>query len=245
MVLAPLASAAGSGYNLSFSVGSSSGVQANVDLVSLTTSVSGSSQVAVSAQVAGQIVTNSADYFYYFYFGGTGAANSSAYYYLSDNATAGLFYSFVGGSYAAGNNPYTLSGGGSTITFDVNQSEVGSAGAFTANAEAVSLTGSGTGGSVTWLGSQNPNGGGGTCITVNDCTSLATAVNNAIAIWVYATVAIIVVVVVIVVVILVVVMRKKKTPPPMMAQPPYYAPGAAPMSPPGGTMPPPPPPPPQ
>jgi hypothetical protein len=239
MVLAPWASASGSGYSLNFT-SSSNAADANVNLVSLSTSPTGS-QVTVTAQVSGQIIDNNANYIYDFFFGGTLESNASAYILLTNNTTYADYYSTYGGGFAFGTLPFTLGNGGSSITVAINQSAVGPSSGFSANAEAV--YGTESSGSVSLLGSAYPNGGESGSCTQSVCTT-TTAASNALSTLEYAGIGILIVLVVVVILVVVLVMRKKKTPPaaPMMGQPQYY-PSGMPPAPPAGTAPPPPPPP--
>lgn len=241
ILAAPLASASGSGYDLSFSASAGS-ASPNVALTSLTTSASGSS-VTVTAQVSGQFVTNSDLYYYYFYFGGAAASNSSAYLDLSNNSTDLTLISTIGG-YNLAYVPYSLGSGGSVLTFEVTQANVGPASSFTANAEALYTSSTGTV-SISWLGSNFLGGGGsGTC-TATSCTGTSTTTNSGPSALEYGAVALVVIIIVVVAVVVLVTRRKKS--------PPAMAPSGSPMPPPppagmtpqgpAGQMPPPPPPP--
>jgi hypothetical protein len=135
--------------------------------------------------------------------------------------------------------PYTVGDAGSSLTFQINQSDVGPASSFSLNAYAVN---GGTGGLAgsSWIGSNYAGFPGGV---------IANAVNTAIWIYVGVLVGVLVIVLVLVVVIVLVVRRKK---PPTQSYPPAYAPSDPSQGTPAGwahtphppTPPPPPPPPP-
>lgn len=235
VVLVPLASASGTGYNLSFSQGAS-GVNGAVDLVGLTTSDNGAT-VLVTLTVSGQVSLSSSSDFYFFYSGGSSSSSATAYVEFDGNVT-GLWFSSAAGSYGYGNVAGTITNSGSSLQFQLNKTSLPTSGSFTANAEAYS--GSSGSGSASWIGSDFVNGGGsGTCLNAN-CTSAT--LGTALAWWVLAAIlmVVVIVVIVVVVVVLVVVSRRKRQQPPMM--PPMASPPSAPA---GGTAPPPPPPPPQ
>ncbi|MCI4320385.1 MAG: hypothetical protein L3J87_04270 [Thermoplasmata archaeon] len=227
LLTAPAALASGSGYNLSFSQSSNGSVNSAVDLVSLSSSTSGSAQLSISFTVAGSVGTTNAYDTYYVYFGGNSASSATGYFLLSDNATAGILESAGSGSFGYGAAPFTVSGGGSTLSFLVNTSAVGASSGFSLNAIATSSSPSGT--SDSYLGSDY--NGGGTCNAAG-CISAPAVVNNIFSGLILIAVISLVAIVVIVVVVVIVVTRKKRMPPPMGWT-------AAP----GQQMPPPPPPP--
>lgn len=242
MAVAPSAAAGGTGYNLSYSHAAGSSSNSAVDLVALSTNDPGGLTVSVSFTVSGTLNLASENYVYELFFGGSAESNATDWVIFTNNSTAGETFGSTGNGGGFAYVPYTLSGGGSTLSFAINKSAVGPSSSFSANAYAAAGLLSSGSFTYSWLGSDYlglGGGGGGTCtgVTPSSCTS--TAVSNAIAWWIYGAIATLIVVVVIVVIVVVVVMRKKKSPPP----PPMMAPPPAPM---GGTAPmPPPPPPPQ
>jgi hypothetical protein len=228
VVSAPVASAAGSGYSLTFTHGSGQSADGATDLVSLTTTDPGGVQITVTIQVSGTINVVSSHYAYTVYFGGSGSAASNAATAVFSNDTLGTWIS-SGGSAGFGQMAYSIGSGGSALTFSMNKSEVGPASSFTANAFAASDSSN----SASWIGSDytSTGGGGGSNCGLSACTTPA---STAISWLVYAAIGFIVVIVVIVAVVLLVVMRRKK--PPVM----QTMPGQPPMM--MGSPPPPPPP---
>ena len=234
IALVPIASASGSGYNLSFS--SSGGTFAGaVNLVGLTTSQSGAT-IVTTLTVSGQIDLSSSSTFYFVYYGGSTASNATTYAEFYGSATGSWFSSAGGGAY--GGVTATVTNSGSSMQFALNTTSMPAASGFTVNAEA--YQGSASAGSVSLLGSSNPNGLGGSC-NGTSCTS-TTAASTAVAWWLYAVLGVVVVIIIVVIVVVLVVMRRKRTPPaqPMMGQPMA---GQPPMAPGGPGAPPPPAPP--
>jgi hypothetical protein len=239
--------ASGTGYNLSFSQ-AEIGSFPDVALTALSTSnpsssaLGGSANVTVSFTVAGQFQSYSSqdDYLYWIYFGGDTDTNATAWVGFDNNNTSASWYSGSSGGYAYGTLLYTISGGGSTVTFSIATSVVGPSSSFSATAYAV--YGSGTSGGYTWLGSDQSsvpgggNGGGGSC-TSTGCTA-STAAGFVLGGLLLAALIGVIVVVVIIVVVVVLVMRGRKA---SAQAPPPNPPGWMPPSPPGMAPPPPPP----
>ena len=212
----------------------------------MTSSYSGGPNLTASFSVAGTVNLASDFYGYWVYFGGTSSSNASSIVEFSNNTTAGFWYAYSTSSYAFGAEAFVLSNGGSTLTFQINITDVGSSTNFAVDAYAWYETSSAI--SYSWLGTDYNNlggGGGGVSCGVNGCTTSGGASNAFGGFVLYAVIGIVVVVVVIVVVVLLV-MRKRPpagAPPPMqpgwMPPPP---PGAPPLPPQYQPMPPPPPP---
>jgi hypothetical protein len=248
VALSGLASASGSGYNLSFTQ-SANGSNANSDLIAVSSSYSSGPNLSAQFTVAGTVVTNSEDYIYEVWFGGSSDSNATAYTLFSNNTTSGYYFGETSNAGSFGQLPFTLSNGGATLSFSIATDLLPPSSSFTLNA--VAIYGTETSYSYSWLGSDygptgNGGGGSGTC-TATSCTTTP-AGSSGVGSWTYIIVGVIVVVVV-VALVLVLVMRKKKgtPPPPGMGQPGQPAWGAPP--PPGGggsqtwQNPPPPPPP--
>lgn len=239
VLLLPAAQAAGSGYNLTFTRSAGTVSDPAVDLVAVSSADSGGSRITVSFTVSGHLRLDSSSYGYFVFFGGSSASNASSEVEFSNNSSFGNEISSTGFSPMS----YTLSGGGSSLTFKINKTDVGSAGGFRLNAFAWAGS-SGSYSSVSYLGSDYS--GGGSC-TQAGCVN--SAVTSALNTFVLIGIIVLVVVVVVVVLVVVLVVRSRKRPPPMM-QPgqTYPAPPGQPWTPgpPGGgpPMPPPPPPPP-
>jgi hypothetical protein len=77
LLLAPLAGASGSGYNLSYSRAPGSTSSSAIDLVSVTSSDSGGPNLTIAFTVAGTPDVSSDSYSYSVWFGGAAASNSS------------------------------------------------------------------------------------------------------------------------------------------------------------------------
>jgi hypothetical protein len=226
LLLVPLAAGSGSGYSLSYTR-AASGTNANVDLVSLSTSVYGSTQISVTFQVSGSIDLSSSTVEYWAFFGGGGESNATAYVWFSNSLTNGTYVSAASNAYGYGPEPFTLGNGGSSLTFYINQSAVGPASSFSANAWAVS--GNSVSGTWSWIGTDYQGGGTATCAGAT-CTSTSTqsSTSSTVPAWEWIAIGLVVIVVIAVVVVVVVVLPKRRAPPP--AQPPMAA---------GGMMPPP------
>jgi len=215
LALSGLASAAGSGYNQSFSQ-SANGSNVNSDLTSVSTNDPGGLNLTTSFTVAGQVILNSDTYIYEIWYGGSSASNATAYAFFSNNTTAGFYAGYGSNAGSFGYLPFTVSGGGSTLTFSIAKTILPPASSFTLNA--VAVYGSTGSYSYSWLG-NNFNGlgggGGGTC-TGSSCTvtSSSSSFN-----WLIVIIPVIVIVVVVVVVLVLLMRKKRPTQPAMMGQP--------------------------
>jgi len=247
VALSGLASASGSGYNLSFTQ-SANGSNPNSDLVAVSSSYSSGPNLSAQFTVAGTVVTTSDDYVYEVWFGGSAAGNATAYAIFENNTTSGYYFGETSNAGSFGVLGFALSNGGATLSFSIATDLLPPSSSFTLNA--VAIYGTETSYSYSWLGSDygptgNGGGGSGTC-TATSCTSTP-AGSSGSGSWTYIIIGVVVVVVV-VALVLVLVMRKKKgtPPPPPMGQPGQPAWGAPP-PPAGGPQtwqnPPPPPPP--
>jgi hypothetical protein len=228
----PLAAAGGSGYTLSYTRAAGETTNANVNLISLSTSVGSDATVSVTFQVSGTLVLDSTSYFYWVFFGGGAASNATAYAYFTNSQINGTYLSANAGSYGYGPLPFTLGSGGSSLTFSINQSAVGPSSTFSANAWAVQ--GSEQSGTYSWIGTDYQ-GGSGSC-TGSSCSSSSTGTSSSSALSGAALFGLIggivvVIIVVALVVVLVVLPRRKsppQSPPPMGAGAPPPAPPLAP-----------------
>lgn len=228
LVLSGSVAASGSGYNQSFSQ-AASGSNANADMTAVSTNDPGGANVSVQFTVAGQVILNSDTYVYEVWFGGSTAGNATAYGIFSNNSTNGFYLGYGSNSGSYGNLPYTLSGGGSTLSFSIAKAILPPSSSFTLNAVAVYVSGSSY--SYSWLGSDYGLGGGGSgSCTGNSCTLTPAA--SAFNYWI-VIIPVIVIVVVVVVVLMLVMRKKKGTPPPPMGQPGQPAWGAQPPAAPG------------
>jgi Human adenovirus early E3A glycoprotein len=234
MLLTPLASGSGSGYNLSFTQTSGHASNSAVDLISLSSSDGGGLTISVTLQVSGTLNLASSHFVYIVYFGGQTQGSAVGYATVSNGTSAWLSSASGGGGF--GFFSYTLGSGGSSLTFPMNKTDVGASSSFSMNAYAVyaPTTGSSNGATFSWLGTDytgTGGGGGGTCSgNLSTCTQV---VNNALtlATWIVISV-VLLFVVIIVVVVLVVVMRRRRTPPPMMMGQPPQSQGMPPAPPP-------------
>jgi hypothetical protein len=243
MLLGGLASASGSGYNLSFSQ-TPSNADSSVGLSSLSSSYSSGLYMNASFTVAGKLDLTSDFYEYWVYFGGIYSTNETAVVSFTNNTTFAFWEASSGTGGGFGYLPFTVVNSGSTIDFEINISSVGSSTSFALDAYA--LYDGPSGASYSWLGSGFGGGGSGSC-TATSCNVAAPAGALLGGLFLFALIGVVIVVVVIVVVV-VLVMRKR---PPAAAPPPNAPPGwmppplapGVPPPPPGAPMPPPPPPP--
>lgn len=247
LMLVPFAAASGSGYNLSYSRAPGSTSSPAVDIVSVTSTDPGGSNLTIAFTVAGTPDVSSDFYSYSVWFGGGGASNSSASVLLSNNSTSAFYEQYNAGGGSTGYIPYHLSG--STITVSILKTAVGPASGYGVNVNAIYSNAQTGVFDESWLGTQYTGAGGYSCGTLANCTSSSGSAGAilGLGILVFAAVIIgIVVVVVIIIVVVVVVVGRSSTPPPQPMMPPPQ-PGAwapPPPPPPPGAMPPPPPPPP-
>ena len=227
--------ASGSGYNLSYST-TPTVTNTNVGLTSVSSSYTSGPNLTVSFTVAGTVILNSGDYFYYAYFGGTAESNATAFAFFTNNTTAGYYDSVSADSF--GVMFFTLSNGGSTLSFSIATAAVGPSSSFAVDVFAV--YGTVTAGQYSWLGTHYS--GSGSC-GASGCVTTPTSTSSGLGgIVLYAIIGVVVAVVIIALVV-VLVMRGRRGP---SAAPPPMAPGAMPPPPPGtGSPPTPPPPPPQ
>jgi hypothetical protein len=224
LLLGGVASASGSGYNLTFSQ-AARGTNANTDLVAVSSNDPGGPNITVQFTVAGTLVLNSDQYVYGVWFGGSGPGNSTAAVEFSNNSTAGFYDGYGANSAQYGYMPYTLSAGGATLTFSIAKTIVPPPSSFALNAYAA--TGSKGSYSYSWLGSSYS--GGGSCTTTSCTTTTSSGSSGAFSSW-WLVIIPVVVVVVIVIVVLVLLMRRKPAQPGMMPPP-----GQPSMAPPGQT----------
>jgi hypothetical protein len=243
LALSGLARAAGSGYDLSFTQ-SAGGVAANIDLVAVSSNDPGGPNLTVQFTVAGQIVTNSNDTGYLVWFGGSSATNATADAVFTNNSTAGIYLGYGNDAGAFGSLPFTISGGGATLSFSIEKTILPTASDFTLNVEAGSGS-SDRSGSISWLGSNYAGGQTGNC-NGSTCTTTTGGGSTPFDWWI-VIIPVIVVVVIIVVVLMLVMRKKPPAPAPMMGQPgqPMGQPGwdnaaQPPMGQPTGQSPPPP-----
>jgi|HubBroStandDraft_1064217.scaffolds.fasta_scaffold67922_3 hypothetical protein len=240
--LSGLAAAAGSGYDLSFSQ-AAGGANPNADLVAVSSNDPGGANLSVQFTVAGQIVVNSNLTGYIVWFGGSSDVNATADVVFSNNTTSGFYLGYGSSAGTYGSLPFTISGGGATLSFTIAKTILPSSSDFSLNAEAVTGINSKTP-SASWLGSSYGNGATGSC-NGSTCTTTPSGSTSSFDWWI--VIIPVVVIVVIVAVVLMLVMRKKPpAPSPMMGQPgqPMGQPGwenSAPSN--MGQNPPPPPPP--
>ncbi|MGI0131666.1 MAG: hypothetical protein ACREDK_01005 [Thermoplasmata archaeon] len=222
LALVPSLASASSGYNQSYSRAAGSTTNSHIDLTLLASQDLGNGKLQVHFQTSGSLDLTSSDYQYYVYFGGATSSASTASVSFSNNTTVGTKVSSAG----FGTVPYTVSSGGTEVTFEMNESELPSASTFTLNAIA---TAGGSAYGVSSIGS--------------DFAPVQNLVNTLF--WIEVAFGIVVVVIIVVIVVVLVVHRRRAPPPPPA---PAYAPSPSypPMAPmaPGGGMPPPPPPPP-
>lgn len=205
--LSGLASAAGSGYNQSYTQSAGHASVAAVDLTSVSSSYSGGPTIAVSFTVSGQIMWQTDGYGYLVYFGGTAESNATAYAVFS-NGTAGFVA--PAGHPEGGLLTPTVNGG--TLSFNMNVTDVGPASSYAIDVLAVEYTSSTTG-TYSWLGTHYS--AGGTCTSSTSCTT--SSGSSSFDWWI---VIIPVVVVAVVVIVLLLMMQKKgPTQPAMMGQP--------------------------
>ena len=259
LAVTPLATASGSGYDLSYSRSAGSTSVSSVDLVSVETNDPGGNNITVSFAVSGGIDVSSSDVFYWAWFGGTTSSNSTAWVVIS-NSTNATYYSASGSGESVGQLIVSVSPV-STVTFSLAKSVVGPASTFGVNVEAAYESGSSY--AVSWLGtdfsssgsgsgSGGGGGGGGGGCTGTTCTgspSTSSSSSSGISSWVVLGSVAAVIVVALLVVLLVVLPRMRAKPPvPPAPRYPGYPGQPAPTPPPGGSplpppgsMPPPPP----
>ncbi|MGI0130551.1 MAG: hypothetical protein ACREEC_10445, partial [Thermoplasmata archaeon] len=90
LVLSGSVAATGSGWNQSYTQGSTTSNTA-VGLTGVSSSYSSGPNLTASLTVAGTLNLGSEDYTYWVYFGGTAASNASADVYFNNNTTEGFF----------------------------------------------------------------------------------------------------------------------------------------------------------
>jgi hypothetical protein len=237
LLLVPLASAGGTGYNLSYTRPAGSTSNAAVDLVSVSSNAPTSGAVVdVTLQVSGSLILNNDSYYYYLLFGGGGISNATAYAFFSNNSTVG-FVITTGAHAGFSTVGYTVGNGGSSLSFAINQSAVGPSSSFTLNAWAFfgKLTGSVS--AYSYLGTNyqysTSGGGGGTCSgTTCTPTSSSTALSSTQILGIVGGVVVALIVIALVVVL--VVLPRRRAPP---QSPPSMVGGAMPPPPPGSPPP--------
>jgi hypothetical protein len=231
LALTGFAAAAGSGYDQNFSQ-AASGSTPDGDITAVSSNDPGGLNITVSLTVAGTFQLSSGDYFYGVWFGGSTPANATAEALFTNNTTAGIYVGYGSGAGAYGSMLFTLSNGGSTLSFSIAKTIVPPAASFTLNGFALYTTDNGKTGSYSWLG--NNYNGGGTC-TSTSCSTTSGTSSTPFNWWLV----IIPVVVVVVIIIVVVALMMRRKPP---AQPAMMPPMGAPDQPMGQAPPPPPPP---
>lgn len=261
LVASSVASASGSGYNLSFSQTPTAGVQSNVALTSLTTSYTAGTELNTTFTLAASPDLTSDYYVYWVYFGGDASTNATVYVEFSNNTTSAYYYvsSGSGGGGGGGFGYINFTTSGDSITFPIQTSWVGPASSFLVDVEAWFDNGNSY--SVSWLGSDYSSGGG-TCTT--DCgggssSSTATGLFGLAVGFLILLLLIPIIVIILIVVLVVVLVRRgrrnkqqttvvqqvvyQQPPPPgYPGQPGAPAPQYPPQQPPMGGSPPPPPP---
>ncbi len=238
--LTGLAAASGTGYDLSFTQ-SASGSNANADLTAVSSNDPGGPNITVTLTVAGTFQLTSGDYFYGAWFGGSSVTNATAEAVFTNNSTVGYYAGYGSGAGGFGYLTYTLSSGGSTLTFSIAKTIVPPSTSYSLNGFALYSSDDGKTGTYSWLGSNY--NGGGTC-TTTACTGTGGTTSSSSFDW-WIVIIPVVVIVVVIALVLVFVMRRKPPMQPAMGQP--MAPPGAPMDAAGQPTwqnPPPPPPPP-
>ena len=221
------AAASGSGYNLSYSRTGGSVSVASVDLIAVSSTDSGGNNITAFLQVSGTLVLNSATTGYWVWFGGSTTSNSTAWVFITNNTTAGNYFSSNGG-FSSGHVLLTTGNGGSSVSFSIAKTVVGSATNFAINVYA--WTGSSTSSTISWLGTNYQ--GGGSCAN-GVCVATAAPLFSGYVL--YGTIAGVIVIVVIVVLLLLVLRRRR---PPTQPAPPPPSAGMPPAPPPPPPAPP-------
>ncbi len=153
---AGLASAAGSGYDLSFSQAPSTAIR-SAALIGITTYDPGGANLTVTLTLDGPFVLNTTSYEYSVDFGGGSQLNASAYALFGNNTTAGSYVSLEPSSAPAGVLLFSLSNSGTVLTFSIAKVAVGTSSGFIVNAFATATVGTTTASSA--LGSFYQNVG--------------------------------------------------------------------------------------
>ena len=224
------AAASGSGYNLSYSRSPGTVSVASVDLIAVSSTDSGGNNITAFLQVSGTLVLNSMTTAYWVWFGGSSTANSTAWVYITNNTLDGTYYTSNGG-FSSGTVLLTTGNGGSSVSFSIAKTVVGSASNFAINVYA--WTGSVSSATVSWLGTNYQ--GGGSCANGICASTSATPFFSGYVL--YGTIAAVIAVVAIVALLLVL---RRRRPSPQPAPPPPSV-GMAPAPPPPPAAPPPPP----
>lgn len=213
---------AASGYNQSYSRSPGTAPNSHIDLILLSSSDQGNGQLKIQFQTSGTLILTDSNYDYYVYFGGISSSSSTSEVSFSNNTTVGTVVSSSG----FGTVPYTLSNGGTELTFFVNTTDVPPASSFSINAIATS--------------SAAPYGSSSIGSAFNTVQTIANTI-----FWVYVGIGIVVLVIVVVIVVVLITKRHKTppAPPPATFVAPTPMPGPYPPS--SQSPPPPPPPPPQ
>jgi hypothetical protein len=155
------ATAAGSGYDLSFSQAPTIPI-ADAALIDLLTYDPGGNNVTVTITVDGVFVLNSSEYTYSLFFGGGAAENATAYVAFSNNSTRGTYVTLATGVSPAGSLNATLSNGNSELSFSISKAVLGGSSTdFVANARAGYSTPSTVANS--YIGSYYGTGDSGSC----------------------------------------------------------------------------------
>lgn len=155
--------ASGTAYDLSYSVGAIGGVPSVIDIVSVATSGPSGGNLTGTFEVAGAINLTTPQDMYAVYFDGTSSDDAIAWITYTDDPTNGTLYNST--LIPPVNEPVSLSHDGSTLTFVVPVSDLGSAASFSVNVYAIH---DGNGNSTnSWLGTSYASGRDQVC---NDTT---------------------------------------------------------------------------
>jgi hypothetical protein len=245
LLLAPLAAASGSGYDLSYTRAPGSTTNSAIDLIAVSSTDPGGANLTISFTVSGTPNLANVSYTYWVYFDGGSSNNSSASFFLTNNSTSGFFESYSSGGSSFGYIPYHLSG--STISVSVAKSAVGPSTGFGVNVDGIYSDFPTSTFDESWLGTDYQGSNGESCTAQGNCTAtggdshVGTALGLGLVVFAAIIVGVVVVIIVIVVVVVVVAGRGRTPPAPPPPQPGAWAP---PPPPPGAVPPPPPPPPP-
>jgi hypothetical protein len=218
VVVLGAATAAGSGYDLSFSQAPPIPI-ADVALIDLLTNDPGGNNVTVTITVDGVFVLNSTEYSYSLFFGGGAAENATAYVDFSNNGTLGTYVTLATGVAPAGSLNATLSNGDSELTFSISKAVLGGSSTdFVANARAGYSSSSTDANS--YIGSYYGSGNSGSCTGVG-CGPMTHTAPASFDWWI--VIVPVLAVVAVVAIVLMLVFRTKppaNSPPPAASQPP-------------------------
>jgi hypothetical protein len=148
------AAATGAGYGRDYSVAAISEVPSDIDIVAVTTSGPSGGNITGTFQVSGQIDLSTEADMYAVYIDGTSSNDAIAWITYTDNPRDGTFYNST--IIPPTNEPVSLNGDGSTMTFRIPVADVGPASSFAVNVYALH-DGQGTS-TNSWLGTNYANG---------------------------------------------------------------------------------------